>query len=52
MSGYAAARLEKPQFFGLTVWQRGGEGNVHKDMSQTTHVGLADKLKNKILGKK
>ena len=41
----------------LTGWltflvQRGGEGNVHRDAgAQTTHKGLADKLKDKMFKK-
>lgn len=32
---------------------RGGEGNVHHDPDTgTTHKGLADKLKDKMFGKK
>jgi hypothetical protein len=45
----------------LTESQRGGQGNVHLDEAtlkekekkkHTAHEGLADKLKNKLLGRK
>ena len=38
---------------GFSLWlQRGGEGNVHRDAgAQTTHKGLADKLKDKMFKK-
>lgn len=32
--------------------QRGGQGNVHKEPVVQVHEGLADKLKNKLMGRK
>lgn len=46
------ARREITKLIQPVSVQRGGQGNVHKEEPPVTvHEGLADKLKNKMLGR-